>query len=523
MEPSQTPQLDEDDEEETEIWFTNGAKVLASQVFIKAWNLRELFLSMDIKRTGSVPVEQVVDKMLETGFPEPANPRTRPRLIRVVEKIIDLLENQRARRNDGPALAAMPITARMAHRARKASGDVSYNDMVSIFLGKVSPGKLRNMEEEKKDVEGEEDVGDEQRDRRVKQVLKNALRSARADRATFDQLYKSMDKDRDGWVSIDEVCQGLETMSIGSNFTKTNDFRSFVAKYSHINPGYLNADEYNAFMYLQPPSSCTAEALERDASQRAGARPNVARSTPIVLPECVSNEELLEVLVETIGESFMDTESAFKQFDANADGRVTIAEFFHALNDLGISVTQEQAKSMFEVFDLNAVGTLTLSEFVKSVSLIRKQMQFQRTNRRPSVAVASGVTTQLKTTLDPRASPNVADASLGFARPKSVASSILASSANFEFNDAALQTLIKAIKINPNTKARDMFKRIDRGNKNRIDRQDIVFAWEAANPSLPVPNDAIDALMSRLCASGEGDFGFAAFVRLLNAKSVDEL
>ena len=48
------------------------------------------------------------------------------------------------------------------------------------------------------------------------------------------------------------------------------------------------------------------------------------------------------------------------------------------------------------------------------------------------------------------------------------------------------------------------------------------MAYESANPAAPVPFDAIDAVLAKLSA-GTGDVAFAAFVRLLNARSVDDL
>ncbi len=540
VEYSSTPALNLDDEAEAELWFNEGVKTLSSQVYIKAFSLRELFLQLDTNRTGAVTVEQLVDSMLQNGFPEPGNPETRPRLLNVVHRTMRILYDLRSRRTDGPSVAGMTAQQRLARAARAYNGDVSYLDMVDIFLGRISPLKLKKMQEERKDKYGDDDTESERRYMRVQQVLRHALRAARADRATFDNLYRSMDKDRDGWISIDEICQGLEALSIGANFSKQNEFRLFVAQYCHVQPGYLNPEEYDAFMNLRHPSTCTPERLELDALMNAGARANAVRAAPIPMPANARPEQLLEVLVEHLSEEFIELQTAFKQFDADCDGRISEAEFFHAINDLGIAASPSVAKTLFESFDLNGVGVVTLNEFVRALGTLRQQMQFRKANRRPSVAVESGmsqINAQLSSKAGVMTNTNV-NVATGLARPQTATAVLTGGSSakkldfsdvfnlsrsEFELTDAAVKSIVKALRVNPNSATRDIFRRVDRGNKNKVSTQDIVFAFEAANPSLPVPMEAIKAVMTRLCPSGDDALGLSAFTRLLSAKGVSDL
>ena len=535
---------EEDADVADEQWFNAGIRALSSQVFVRSFCLRDLFIALDSKKAGVISVDTLVQAMLDNGFPEPGNPATRPRLTGLVTRTLRALADMRLakRVKAGPATSLLSATQRLGRAAREFSGGVSFTDMVDLLMGRLSPLKLQAMVDEGKDKvrsplplirslflhthsrrpslillallpplppstpqHGEEDKSDAQRVKRVQHVLSNTLRAARADMATFDALYRAMDTDKDGWVSIDEVCAGLDTLGFNTSLSKQTEFRNFVARYCHTQPGYLNPAEFNAFTHLEPPASCTPEALQKAAILCDDERVAARRTAHVALPARVTTEQLVQVLVETVQEAFPQVKAAFKLFDSDCDGRITVPEFFHALNDLGISVTPDQARAVFARFDINDTGSVTMSELTRAIATMGQQIAFTQRHRRPSVAVESGTAAQLDITVSGRtgldrsaANPGLPRAATATAAASSNAAATAAAAGNvgaatlavspaasaaaaaaganpapregYVLTEAGLQDVVKAVKINPNSKARDMFRQIDQGNKNKLNR-----------------------------------------------------
>jgi len=56
---------------------------------------------------------------------------------------------------------------------------------------------------------------------------------------------------------------------------------------------------------------------------------------------------------------------AFKKFDSNGRGRMSINDLQRLMNSLGFAIDQEQAEEMVEVADVDNNGTVELNEFLK--------------------------------------------------------------------------------------------------------------------------------------------------------------
>lgn len=79
---------------------------------------------------------------------------------------------------------------------------------------------------------------------------------------------------------------------------------------------------------------------------------------------------------ELTAEQRAEYEAAFKIFDQDGDGFVTIKELGAVLKKVGFELTQQQLEAVMKDFDTSGDGKLSLDEFVKA-SHAEAQRQFR--------------------------------------------------------------------------------------------------------------------------------------------------
>lgn len=57
----------------------------------------------------------------------------------------------------------------------------------------------------------------------------------------------------------------------------------------------------------------------------------------------------------------------FKIMDDNRSGTLDIQEFWKAMNDFRVKISQDEARHLFELFDENGDGELSIDEFLRSI------------------------------------------------------------------------------------------------------------------------------------------------------------
>jgi len=133
-------------------------------------------------------------------------------------------------------------------------------------------------------------------------------------REELKEAFKIFDKDGDGKITVDEVENLLK--SLGERATRA-DALEMIAKVDKNNDGTIDFEEFVTLM----------------AS---------AKSSP--------DEEML---------------AAFKVFDEDGSGTITIDELRKVMRKLGEKVTEDQLKEMIKAADTNGDGLIDYSEFVK--------------------------------------------------------------------------------------------------------------------------------------------------------------
>jgi len=58
----------------------------------------------------------------------------------------------------------------------------------------------------------------------------------------------------------------------------------------------------------------------------------------------------------------------FKIVDDNGSGTLDIREFWKAVNDFRVNITQEETQRLFNIFDRNGDGTIDYDEFLRQVA-----------------------------------------------------------------------------------------------------------------------------------------------------------
>ncbi|KAH7963088.1 hypothetical protein HPB52_019520 [Rhipicephalus sanguineus] len=104
----------------------------------------------------------------------------------------------------------------------------------------------------------------------------------------------------------------------------------------------------------------------------SGARSSVSRTVEIVgSRETIDFPEFLTIMAkEDIRSADVDEEirEAFKVFDRNGDGFVSVAELRHVMTTMGEKLTHEEVDEMIREADQDGDGRINYEEFVNMVT-----------------------------------------------------------------------------------------------------------------------------------------------------------
>uniref|UniRef100_K3W8N0 EF-hand domain-containing protein n=1 Tax=Globisporangium ultimum (strain ATCC 200006 / CBS 805.95 / DAOM BR144) TaxID=431595 RepID=K3W8N0_GLOUD len=175
------------------------------------------------------------------------------------------------------------------------------------------------------------------------------------------QVFVHFDKDKNGTLSVEEFTEALMQLlhrpdpkastpsTAGTSILQALERESIHAYVKKINPNGDDVIDYREFLTL---CGVTGTALKQQSeSFRVAGRVQ-------------AEKKLIKLLVRAF-QANITIEQVFAQFDANADGKITVAEFRKSLAQLfqNQGLTQEDMTVITSRFDENGDGDISFPEF----------------------------------------------------------------------------------------------------------------------------------------------------------------
>ncbi|KAM6214861.1 calmodulin-like protein 5 [Rhynchocyon petersi] len=132
----------------------------------------------------------------------------------------------------------------------------------------------------------------------------------------YRQAFSMCDKDGDGNVNLTELGQAME--ALGQDLTE-DELKTLMAMVDTDGDGVISFQEF----------------LEAIAKRRGG----------------LSSEK--------------DMQAAFREFDENGDGHITVAELKQAMGKMGVKLSEEEVDQMIREADTDKDGQVNYEEFVR--------------------------------------------------------------------------------------------------------------------------------------------------------------
>ena len=288
---------------------SRGLQVMRESMYQKSKSNHSLFLSLQNPSTKTVSVDDVLPAMMKLGFPT------------------GLASEDELRQ------AAMRYSI-------KSPGLFSYPEFLAFFTGHeatpADPSPTTNALDSP--------------------ALMNALVKVNNVK-NLRKLFKDLDADGDGLITIDELARGLiETGGLHDAIAKDQAFKDYCETFCARKAGYLGYAEFIKFVGTRI----------HDNHAPISGEPLTGHA-PVQIPEDATPSQMLELMVRTLRTSLVSVGSIFAQFDSNMDGTLNEEEFFQGVSALGFTLTQPQSKALFDAIDTNKNGTIDIAEFASLI------------------------------------------------------------------------------------------------------------------------------------------------------------
>lgn len=224
-------------------------------------------------------------------------------------------------------------------------GQISYDEFLQSLGISVETNKAEVVKETIQDIE---------------MTVRENFKRLEQQGIDLTHVFVHFDKDQNGTLSVEEFTQALmqllrpdqgvpDVESAGTSTLKALESESIDAYVKKINANGDDAIDYHEFLTL---CGVTGTALKKQTQS--------FRNKSRVQAE----KKLIKLLVRAFQAS-MTIEQVFAQFDADADGKITLAEFAKALDQLFHSqgLTKDDIAVITSRFDENGDGEISFPEF----------------------------------------------------------------------------------------------------------------------------------------------------------------
>merc|ERR1719266_1791820 len=200
-----------------------------------------------------------------------------------------------------------------------------------------------------------------------KQELKNGLRLSDQD---TEVVFALGDVDQDGEISLPEFVR-LMCPAAQSGLNKfRNSLRNILKDIGSVKQAFkrfdADGDGEITFQELKSGASSVAKFSEGELAAifAVGDIDNDGKISfcefaRMVLP---STDEKISVIKKTLG-SANEISAAFKKFDANNDGAISVQELKNGLKSTGVKFSDQEIEVIFAVADLDGDGEISEAEF----------------------------------------------------------------------------------------------------------------------------------------------------------------
>merc|ERR1712088_546932 len=246
------------------------------------------------------------------------------------------------------------------------SGGIDYIEFIGLMIpnsGTMLKKISSQFADEKAVINGFKRI-DANKDGAVsKQELKNGLRLSDQD---TEVVFALGDVDQDGEISLPEFVR-LMCPAAQSGLNKfRNSFRNIHEVISAFKRFDADGDGEITFQELKSGASSVAKFSEGELAAvfAVGDIDNDGKISfcefaRMVLP---STDEKISVIKKTLG-SANEISAAFKKFDANNDGAISVQELKNGLKSTGVKFSDQEIEVIFAVADLNGDAEISEAEF----------------------------------------------------------------------------------------------------------------------------------------------------------------
>ncbi|GAB9466353.1 hypothetical protein Gpo141_00003730 [Globisporangium polare] len=249
----------------------------------------------------------------------------------------------------------------MAEFDKNRDGQISYEEFLQSFGISVEANKAEIVKETVQDIEV---------------AVRETLKRMEAQGIELAQVFAHFDKDQNGKLSVSEFTQALQQLlqpnngtvdSSGSTATAGSiSIKALEQEAVHAFVKKINANGDDEIDYCEFLAVCgvSGKALQQQTEMHQDAS------------RVQAEKKLIKLLVRAL-QVGMSIEQIFQQFDANADGKITISEFQKALEELfhGQGLTKEDTAMIASKFDADGDREVSFQEFQNFGHEIQRNQQ----------------------------------------------------------------------------------------------------------------------------------------------------
>lgn len=251
----------------------------------------------------------------------------------------------------------------MAEFDKNKDGQISYEEFLQSFGISVEINKVEIVKETVQDIEI---------------TVRETLKRMEAQGIELAQVFTHFDKNQNRKLSVSEFTQALQQLLQPNNATVDTSDSTATASSNSISIKALEQEAVHAFVkkinangddeidYYEFLAVCgiSGKSLQQQTQMHQDAS------------RVQAEKKLIQLLVRAL-QAGMSIEQIFQQFDANADGKITISEFQRALDELfrGQGLTKEDTAMIASKFDADGDREVSFQEFQSFGHEIQRNQQ----------------------------------------------------------------------------------------------------------------------------------------------------
>ncbi|CDW81077.1 ef hand family protein [Stylonychia lemnae] len=209
------------------------------------------------------------------------------------------------------------------------------------------------------------------------QKIFEKMQSFEIDQRTMNHIrreFLKLDQNSTGSVSVEIFKQALKKVCSNeiTKFHLRDMLKLFANGTSQVDYQFIKALSYLIMFWNKPPNKFKNDStFMRDVIQQ-NQNQNTQVRTYIL--------ELLNKLQGKLEQKYPDLKSAFRFFDVNNSGDISLEEFQLTLDILQLDINEDQSMQIFKFLDTNADGNISLDEFSQIYYEQRQRLQGRQNN-----------------------------------------------------------------------------------------------------------------------------------------------